>query len=106
MGIKPSVPRGPQGSPLSYLNRAVGVAILLLVLGVIGFRLFLPLIEKSRAQDLELAALRKEARKLEGVRDHLQKQIRWLSTDPFYQEMCARDKLNLRRKGETIIHFE
>ncbi len=81
--------------------------ILILVLTGIGFlgSQFGPEILRQRELDRQIAQLEAQEARLRDQLDILKQQYQWLRDDPQYQEMVARDRLGLRKEGETIVRI-
>jgi cell division protein FtsB len=83
---------------------AVTAAVLLGLLGLLIT--FIPRIrEGQRAKD-ELVHLKQAVKALEFKRETLQQAKVLLETSPEYNEMASRDRLNMKRAGETIFRFK
>lgn len=91
-------------TPWSTVSRFAGLGCLLLMICIISvpffprFRDYQALTEEGKAVQAQLDLVKSglETRKLE---------LRMLESDPSYQQLKARDYLNLRKDGETIFRF-
>lgn len=64
---------------------------------------FGPEIRRLRALESQADSLAEEERRLATRLNELRRRQRWLETDPAYVEAVARDRLDLKRSGETIF---
>ncbi|MGE0413360.1 MAG: septum formation initiator family protein [Verrucomicrobiales bacterium] len=87
------------------LNRIMVGLLFVLALAVI-VRFFWPEVERQRGLNVELTRLelikQQKATKVAGLR----REQEWLKGDREYLESVARDRLDMGRKGETVIRIE
>ncbi|MBQ4313920.1 MAG: septum formation initiator family protein [Lentisphaeria bacterium] len=82
----------------------VGYALLLLMLAVSTVLLF-PAYREYKAQQKQLAELKKELAKNKEERDAKLKMYNALERDPKAVEKVAREKYRLLKEGETVLIF-
>jgi cell division protein FtsB len=89
----------------SSLNRAVALAIVLLVVTTLAIR-YLP--ETNRRNEMQAQILDLEAKLAErkAVLQRHEREERLLRTNPEYLSLIARDRLDLKEEGETLFRFE
>jgi len=68
--------------------------------------LFVPILQRRHAMQLEIARLDEEIARRESLEKQQKIEIESLKTDPAYVERMARNKLNLVRQNEVIFRFE
>lgn len=87
------------------LNRImVGLLFVLALAAIVRF--FWPEVERQRALNAEIARLEFiRQQKATKVTD-LRREQEWLKGDREYLESVARDRLDMARKGETVIRIE
>jgi len=83
------------------LNRVLSLGIAMLLFAYLAGT-FWPKMEHLREVDRQVAGLSAQVTELQAKRDQLRRENTWLTTDPGYLEVRARDRLNLKRVGETI----
>ena len=83
------------------LLAAVVVGLVILTVSFFG-----PQLKKQREMEEENAVLASRRDDVKRQRDELAKRQRLLKTDPEYLEIYARDRLDLKREGETIIRID
>ena len=81
--------------------------IILISVGVLGASFFLSIpafkeMQRSKAIEKEINALKEEAEKISKENNFLREQVQYLESD-HYKERLAKDKLNLRNPGEKIV---
>jgi cell division protein FtsB len=93
---------------LDIWQRLTRVLLGVLLLGVVVFVLsqFVPEVDKQKTVDAELASLTARRDSLARERDLQKANLEYIRTDQEYFEVFARDKLDLRREGETIYRIE
>ncbi len=93
---------------LDIWQRLTRVLLGVLALAVIVFVLaqFVPEVDKQKTVDAELASLTARRDALARERDHRKASLERIRTDREYFEIFARDKLDLKRDGETIYRIE
>lgn len=87
------------------LSRIVFVLVVLAAVPCV-LAIFWPQLEMKRQLAGEIETLEKERDRLASERDALDRRLEWIRTDREYLEMVARDRLNLHKEGEFILHFE
>jgi len=80
-------------------------AIVIGLLTVVGL-FFLPVIQTENDYKAKLAELQRKTAAAEDQQAQLKLETEHMKNDPAYVEHIARDRLNMGRPGETIIHFD
>ena len=95
--------------PVTTVWRAVTKLLAWLVamtLVCISLAYFKPQLDRQTRIELELASLRAEKSRLSTENHRLKSRLEWLKQDPDFLEILSRDRLDLARKGETVIRFQ
>tara|TARA_R110002096_G_scaffold16106_23_gene55149 strand:+ start:28489 stop:28797 length:309 start_codon:yes stop_codon:yes gene_type:complete len=87
------------------LNRIL-VALVALIASAALIAKFLPEIRRQSLLNEQIAELQSEEQSLRSKRDALKQDFEWLREEAAYRESVARDRLDLQRKGETIIRIQ
>lgn len=82
------------------------VFIAVLALVAMGGILLMPLVEQQRELDAEVRELAEQRDQVAQERDLQRAKLDWLSHDPEYIEMVARDELDRFKPGEVIFRIE
>ena len=82
----------------------LGVFFLGLVVLVVSY--FMPEVDKQKTANAELAMLTEKRDSYKRQRDKLSGHLERLRTNTEYFELFARDRLDLRREGETIYRID
>ncbi len=87
------------------LNRAVALAIVLLVVTTLAIR-YLP--ETTRRNEMQAQILDLEAKLAEkkAILQRHEREERLLRTNAEYLSLIARDRLDLKEEGETLFRFD
>ncbi len=95
----------PPVSIWQRINRLLWVLLILaMVAMVIGA--FLPELQEQRNEREKRADLRRQIDEQQDLHDRLGRQIDWLKYSPEYLAIIARDKLEMKQEGETILRME
>ncbi|MEF3691434.1 MAG: septum formation initiator family protein [Candidatus Moraniibacteriota bacterium] len=82
----------------------ISIAVFLIIAGGVAF-FSVPAIKearRSRMIEAEIENLRSEAEKINSENNFLREKIEYLKSDHF-KESVAKDRLNLRNKGEKVV---
>jgi cell division protein DivIC len=66
---------------------------------------FVPVIQKTHEYQQEQATLRAEIERAQDEQQEIRIESEHMKTDPAYVEHIARDRLQMGRPGEEIVHF-
>jgi cell division protein FtsB len=94
--------------PVTTIWRAVTRLLAWLVvmtLFCIGLAFFKPQLDRQTRIESELTSLKAEKSRLSAENQELKSRLEWLKQDAGFLEVLARDRLDLARKGEVVIHF-
>lgn len=89
-----------KGSATSFLVAAV-VLLAFVVLGLFGYSIFKENVKKKEIEK-DIASLREQAENIKKENMALSDRISYLSSKD-YQEVQAKDKLNLQSPGESVV---
>lgn len=67
---------------------------------------FLPELQEQRNEREKRAELHRQIDEQQDLHDRLGRQIDWLNHSPEYLAIIARDKLEMKQEGETILRME
>jgi len=95
----------PSRNGFRTVNRGL-VSVIIAGVCVIGALLFRPLIQESREQTEQIAKLQSELTRERALHARSAREEELLKNDPAYIELIARDRLDVMKPGETIIHLE
>ena len=95
----------PPVSIWQRINRLLWVLLILTTVGII-IGAFLPELEKQRNERDERARLHRLIDEQRAIHSRYEREINWLTNDPEYLGIIARDKLELMKEGETILRVE
>ena len=87
------------------INRFLWVLLILTTFGVI-IGSFLPELEKQRTERDKRAQLDRLIDEQRAIHRRHEHEISWLTNDPEYLGIIARDKLEAMKEGETILRVE
>jgi cell division protein FtsB len=95
----------PPVSIWQRINRLLWVLLILAMVGmVIGA--FLPELQEQRNERQKRDELRRQIDEQQDLHDRLARQIDWLNHSPEYLSIFAREKLEMKQEGETILRME
>jgi cell division protein DivIC len=80
-----------------------GLTVFVALTGLALF--FLPVIQKTHQYEEEQASLRAQIEKAQDEQQEIRTETEHMKTDPAYVEHIARDRLQMGRPGEEIVHF-
>ena len=80
-----------------------GLTVVVVLAGLALF--FLPVIQKTHEYQQEQAALRAQIEQAQEEQQQIRIETEHMKTDPAYVEHIARDRLQMGRPGEEIVHF-
>lgn len=80
--------------------------IVLFILMGLAAALIFPLYKQYAEDSRELAKYRKVEEQKQAVSNELANEVHQLQTSPEAVEKVAREKFNLCREGETVLHYE
>ena len=83
------------------LNRALSVAIILLVVTTLAIR-YLPETTRRNEMQAQIQDLETKLAERKAVLQRHEREERLLRTSPEYLSLIARDRLDLKEEGETI----
>ncbi len=90
---------------LGVINRVlyglIGLALL-----TVGALSIVPEIQRHQAEKKEVSRLQSEVSSRHTILAKLEKELRFLKTEPGYVELLARDRLDQMRENETIFRLE
>ena len=66
---------------------------------------FVPVIQRTHAYQQEETSLRAQIEKAQDEQQQIRIETEHMKTDPAYVEHVARDRLQMGRPGEEIVHF-
>ena len=95
----------PTPSIWTRINRLLWVLLILTVVALI-IGAFLPELEKQRVERDERARLTRLINEQRALLGRNKLKVGWLTNDPEYLGIVARDRLNLMKEGETILRIE
>jgi cell division protein FtsB len=95
----------PPVSIWQRINRLLWVLLILTTVGII-IGAFLPELERQRTERDERARLHRLIDEQRTIHSRHEREISWLTNDPEYLGIIARDKLELMKEGETILRVE
>jgi cell division protein FtsB len=76
------------------------------VVGLAGLALFfLPVIQQTQQYQSEQAVLRAKIQEAQDEQQQIRIETEHMKTDPAYVEGVARDRLQMGKPNETIVHF-
>lgn len=80
----------------------------LIVLAIVVFVIcsFLPELEKQRVARQKEEELKVMVAQRLAAKQRKERELYWLKNDPGYVEMIARDRLDMKKDGETIYRIE
>ncbi|CAN5486421.1 hypothetical protein BH23VER1_BH23VER1_26680 [soil metagenome] len=90
---------------LRYLNRVLALGFLVGVIAVCAVAIW-PEIQRQKVLDREIAELESARQGVEARRNAVRTELGWLRYDPSYLELIARDRFDLYKPGEVIIHID
>lgn len=91
-------------SGFHLLNRLL-IAGIILALCIGGIIASFPIFREYRAQNERLSQLKKEVARATALNKRREREVALLQNDPLYLETVARDRLDVMKPGETIIHL-
>jgi len=97
--------RRPGESGFHLLNRLL-IVVIIIALCVAGVIAFSPIFSQYRAQNERIRSLRKEVAAQTVLNKRREHEVQLLQNDPTYLETVARDRLDVMKPGETIIHLD
>jgi cell division protein FtsB len=97
--------RGRADSAFQMLNRFLIFAIILGVC-VGGVIMSVPIIKQYREQSEKISRLQTELAREKAVYSRRNREEQLLKNDPTYLEIVSRDRLDVMKPGETIIHLD
>ena len=80
-----------------------GLTVFVALAGLALF--FLPVIQKTHQYEEEKASLRAQIEKAQDEQQEIRIETEHMKSDPAYVEHIARDRLQMGRPGEEIVHF-
>jgi cell division protein FtsB len=80
-----------------------GMTVFVALAGLALF--FLPVIQQTRQYEQEQAALRAQIQAAQDEQQEIRVETEHMKTDPAYVEGIARDRLQMGKPNETIVHF-
>ncbi len=95
----------PPVSIWQRINRLLWVLLILTTVGII-IGAFLPELQKQRNERDERARLHRLIDEQRTIHSRHEREINWLTNDPEYLGIIARDKLEMMKEGETILRVE
>ena len=95
----------PTPSIWTRINRLLWVLLILTVVALI-IGAFLPELDKQRVERDERARLTRLIGEQRALLERNKLKVGWLTNDPEYLGIVARDRLNLMKEGETILRIE
>ena len=95
----------PTPSIWTRINRLLWVLLILTVV-VLIISAFLPQLEKQRIERDERARLTRLIDEQRALLERNKRKVVWLTNDPEYLGIIARDRLNLMKEGEMILRIE
>jgi len=101
----PEFKRRKERSTLQVLNRAI-LSLVLVTLTFAALATFLPALKSRAEQRSALAKVKVEYEDSRELYHKNTREVARLKNDPEYLGLIARDKLGLKREGETIFRFE
>lgn len=87
------------------LNRFL-IGIIIVLLGLGGSVIFIPILKERREVSARIAQLQDEIAKEKAINIRRSRELELLKNDPEYMELIARDRLDMMKPGETIIRIE
>ncbi len=87
------------------LNRALSVAIILLVVTTLAIR-YLPETTRRNEMQAQIQDLETKLAERKAVLQRHEREERLLRTSPEYLSLIARDRLDLKEEGETLFRFD
>lgn len=97
----------PRQSPglWNALNRFL-IAIIIVLLGLGGSVIFIPLLKERREVAAYIARLHDDIAKEKAINLRRTRELELLKNDPEYMELVARDRLDVMKPGEIIVRIE
>jgi cell division protein FtsB len=80
-----------------------GLTVFVALAGLALF--FLPVIQKTQQYQAEQARLKEQIQAAQDEQQEIRIETEHMKTDPAYVEHIARDRLQMGRPGEEIVHF-
>jgi len=87
------------------LNRFL-IAIIIVLLGLGGSVIFIPLLKERREVAAYIARLQEEIAREKAIHHRRTRELELLKNDPEYMELVARDRLDMMKPGEIIVRIE
>ncbi len=95
----------PTPSIWKRINRLLWVLLILTTVALI-IGAFLPELDKQTVEREESARLTRLIDEQKALLDRNRRKVGWLTNDPEYLGIVARDRLNLMQQGDTILVIE
>ncbi|MEM6911999.1 MAG: septum formation initiator family protein [Verrucomicrobiota bacterium] len=97
----------PPRQRTGLVGHAIRFVVLLIALTLLValWALFQPQLDRQAALQKELAERERQLAQVERERDLVERQLALVRHDREYLEIIARDRLHLRRPGETILRI-
>ncbi len=97
--------RGRTDNAFQILNRFL-IFVIILAVCVGGVIMSVPIIKQYREQSEKISRLQSEIAREKGVYARRSREEQLLKNDPAYLEIVSRDRLDVMKPGETIIHLD
>jgi len=97
--------RGRGEGGFNRLNRYLMIVIIAGLL-IVGGLASVPIFQQYSEQDAKLSQLENDLARERAIHARRVREEQLLKNDPAYLEIISRDKLDVMKPGETIIHFE
>jgi len=99
------IERGRSDSAFQVLNRFL---IFVIILGVCvgGVIMSVPIIKQYREQSEKIRRLQNDLSREKALNTRRIREEQLLKNDPAYLEIVSRDRLDVMKPGETIIHLD
>lgn len=90
---------------LGVINRVL-YGLITLALLTVGALSIIPEIQRHREEKKEVSRLQSDLSNRQATLAKLEKELRFLKTEPGYVELLARDRLDQMRENETIFRLD
>ena len=97
--------RRPSDSGFHLLNRLL-IAVIIVALCIAGVIASVPIFKQYHEQNAQIDQLQKDIAREKALHIRRSREEQLLKNDPTYLEIIARDRLDVMKPGETIIHLD
>lgn len=96
---------GRTDNAFQVLNRFL-IFVIILGVGAGGVIMSVPIIKQYREQSEKISRLQSEIAREKAIYARRTREEQLLKNDPAYLEIISRDRLDVMKAGETIIHLD